>query len=520
MIITGLIRNRVIFAALTAAILIGCNADPISSPNDKEPAPAAVKISYLRDVIQGHYWDVVISTDIDTARLGGFEFVLSYDTAVMTLTSVLAGNVPLAQGWDYFSHTAFDLGGPQSGNLAFVQIRALADTLSGKNLRSDRAVDTSRSLAVVRFLISNNRTWECTFAPIRFYWSNWYDNLLYLKSDTIAFARAVYDTVGITLPPGADSVPGWFPPAAPDLDSLPFAAEPVLDFIDGGLLIYCDMLDATGDINVNGLPNEIADAVVYSNYFIIGLDAFGSHIDGSVQASDVNADGKTLTVADFQYLIRIIVGDALPYHMVDDTLALAIDTQTVNGTLTVISTADSSIGAVYVKALVSGDSCVPSLGSGAADMDLKWGLADDTLRALIFNIGSHFIPPGDDSLLRVASDSSVTILSVEAAEYSGRPMRTVMQSPTPFQLDQNYPNPFSSSTTITLHLGERLYWTIRIFDVDGDLIREYSGTDGPGTVSIEWDGTYRHGRPAPGGVYFYRAEAGGYSVTRTMTLIR
>jgi len=122
--------------------------------------------------------------------------------------------------------------------------------------------------------------------------------------------------------------------------------------------------------------------------------------------------------------------------------------------------------------------------------------------------------------LQIQSDSSVTLVSVEAAEYSGRPMRPVIHGPMPFQLDQNYPNPFSSSTTITLHLEQRLFWSIRIFDANGDLIRAYSGYDGPGVVSIEWDGTYPHGRQAPDGVYFYRVEAGGHSATRTMILIR
>jgi len=519
-IITGLIRDGVFFAALAAAILIGCNADPISSPNEKEPAPASVKISYLRDVLQGHYSEVKITTDIDTARLEGFEFILSYDTAVLTLAGVSAGNIPLAQEWDYFSYTEFNLGATQPGGLAFVQIRALADTRSGNNLRSDRAVDTSKSLAVATFLISNDRTLECTFAPVRFYWLDWYDNVLYAPFDTIAFARAVYDTVGIPLPLGADSVPGWFPPTAPDLDSLSFVAVPIIDFVDGGFRIYCDSIDPRGDINVNGICNEVADAVMYTDYFIVGLSAFNTHTEASIEESDVNADGNTLTVADFQYLSRIIVGDALPYDRIHDTLSLVMDTQTVNGSLMISSSADSSIGAVFVKAVVSGDSCVPSLGSDAADMDLKFAVLDDTLRALIYNIGSHRIPSGDHSLLQIEADSPVTLLSVEAAEFYGRPMRPVIRVPMPFQLDQNYPNPFSSSTTITLHLDQRLFWSIRIFDVDGDLIRAYSGYDGPGVVSIEWDGTYPHGKPLPDGVYFYRAEAGGFSVTRTMTLIR
>jgi hypothetical protein len=54
---------------------------------------------------------------------------------------------------------------------------------------------------------------------------------------------------------------------------------------------------------------EIADAVLFSNYFIRGLPVFTINQAGQVAASDVNADGLVLTVADLVYLIRAVVGD-------------------------------------------------------------------------------------------------------------------------------------------------------------------------------------------------------------------
>ena len=56
----------------------------------------------------------------------------------------------------------------------------------------------------------------------------------------------------------------------------------------------------------------IADAVTLANYFIYGLSAFSINIEGQIAASDVNADGIPLSVADLVYLIRVITGDALP----------------------------------------------------------------------------------------------------------------------------------------------------------------------------------------------------------------
>ena len=53
-----------------------------------------------------------------------------------------------------------------------------------------------------------------------------------------------------------------------------------------------------GDINLNGVPNEVADAVLYTKYFI--------DQQAQVMETDTNADGLMLTVGDLVYQIRII----------------------------------------------------------------------------------------------------------------------------------------------------------------------------------------------------------------------
>ena len=70
-------------------------------------------------------------------------------------------------------------------------------------------------------------------------------------------------------------------------------------------------IDDRGDMNLNGVAYEIADAVLYTNYFIFGPSAFDLdpiRRESQIAASDVNADGSPLTVADLVYLIRVILG--------------------------------------------------------------------------------------------------------------------------------------------------------------------------------------------------------------------
>ncbi|MCX6832064.1 MAG: dockerin type I repeat-containing protein, partial [candidate division Zixibacteria bacterium] len=56
------------------------------------------------------------------------------------------------------------------------------------------------------------------------------------------------------------------------------------------------------------------DAVIFTQYFLVGLDAFpASTREAAIAASDVNADGIILTYQDLVYLYRIIIGEALPF---------------------------------------------------------------------------------------------------------------------------------------------------------------------------------------------------------------
>ncbi len=88
--------------------------------------------------------------------------------------------------------------------------------------------------------------------------------------------------------------------------------------------------------------------------------------------------------------------------------------------------------------------------------------------------------------------------------------------PQGYYLAQNYPNPFNPITTIEFQIPEPSYVTIKIFDVIGretaTLVNEFLPS---GTHKVKWDA-----KGHPGGVYFYRLEAGGFIQTKKMILLR
>jgi aminopeptidase N len=88
-------------------------------------------------------------------------------------------------------------------------------------------------------------------------------------------------------------------------------------------------------------------------------------------------------------------------------------------------------------------------------------------------------------------------------------------------LDQNYPNPFNPVTTIRFGLKEPAAVSLRIYDAAGRLARVLVETTLPeGTYARIWDGTDSKGRPLSSGLYLYRLDAGSFSETKKMILLR
>ena len=93
--------------------------------------------------------------------------------------------------------------------------------------------------------------------------------------------------------------------------------------------------------------------------------------------------------------------------------------------------------------------------------------------------------------------------------------------PSSSSLHQNSPNPFTHATTITYDLATNTEVTLRVYGVDGRLIRELvRGMRPRGRHEVVWGGVDESERAAPVGVYFCRLEAGGFSESKKMILVQ
>jgi len=88
--------------------------------------------------------------------------------------------------------------------------------------------------------------------------------------------------------------------------------------------------------------------------------------------------------------------------------------------------------------------------------------------------------------------------------------------PAIMELEQNYPNPFNPSTTITYSLPNDAPVRLTVTDINGRLVRNLVDTR-------QSAGTYRVTVDMLGlssGVYLYRLDVAGQSITKSMTLIK
>ena len=94
-------------------------------------------------------------------------------------------------------------------------------------------------------------------------------------------------------------------------------------------------------------------------------------------------------------------------------------------------------------------------------------------------------------------------------------------APEKFALFQNRPNPFNPETEISYYLPEGCEVKLTIYNILGRRVKTLSeGYQDAGMKTLVWDGKDDHGGQLSSGIYFYRLQAGTFSQTRKMNLIK
>jgi hypothetical protein len=107
--------------------------------------------------------------------------------------------------------------------------------------------------------------------------------------------------------------------------------------------------------------------------------------------------------------------------------------------------------------------------------------------------------------------------------YSGTPPPDPEGSGTPgdFFMESGYPNPFNRRTAIPYGVTRAARVRIVLYDVSGRCIRTLvDAALDPGRYEAEWDGSDGDGNDVPSGAYLVRMEAGTFTKTRKLMMLR
>ncbi|MCI0554105.1 MAG: T9SS type A sorting domain-containing protein, partial [Anaerolineae bacterium] len=93
--------------------------------------------------------------------------------------------------------------------------------------------------------------------------------------------------------------------------------------------------------------------------------------------------------------------------------------------------------------------------------------------------------------------------------------------PTEYAVTQNYPNPFNPSTTINYQLPENAQVRLTVFNLLGQEVRTLVDRKLlAGYHQIVWDAKDNAGRSVGSGIYMYVLEAGDFTQTQKMVLLK
>jgi hypothetical protein len=417
---------------------------------------------------------------VNSDPIAGMELLLQFDPTVFTFLGVSRQD-SRTENWEYFTYKEKTWGLYQ-----LVKVVGIADfpnQFSVPPLPPD-----SGAIAYLSFKVTTDPWLNGLLVPLEFFAFDFTDNTL-------------------STPEGQ------------------FIPQESINLTNGGVL-----LDAgntlLGDINQNGLPFEVGDAVTLATY----LSGITTLTLQQMINSDVNQDGRMAMLADLIFLVRYIMEqETAPEGDGVTPGEMAVVKITKEGSQTSVwLESDRPVGGALV--IFKGEDAKlenVKLSPEAKDLDLYTSGTGDEFRVLIISQQAKPLPAGENYLFSFEGEGFDTI-RFSLADQEGE-LLSVQQEyecgslPTRYALYQNYPNPFNPSTSIKYFVGGDgpAKVSLKIYNVAGQLVKTLVGEEKfPGEYEETWNGRNENNQEVASGVYFYKLKVSDYAETRKMVLLR
>ena len=146
---------------------------------------------------------------------------------------------------------------------------------------------------------------------------------------------------------------------------------------------------------------------------------------------------------------------------------------------------------------------------------------DDHANSLLWQrVNNGEMPPGNNPDL---NSDEVDLIAQWIDEGALEVQLSIIDETLPiaYNLYNAYPNPFNPVTTLQYELPEDAMVNITIYDMMGRAVNTLiNGSQTAGYKSIQWNATNDEGKPASAGLYLYTIQAGDYTETKKMVLLK
>ncbi|MBI5868963.1 MAG: hypothetical protein HZB43_11880 [candidate division Zixibacteria bacterium] len=433
--------QAILAAAVIAGLLMfGCSGStgPSKQPAISDGSIAIVSID-TTSALPGTTAKVHLRldrTDPNTHELdslGGFEFLIAYDSRALSFMQPARLGSTLSQ-WEYFTYRTGPSGLTDSSYLSAVRLIAYRN-LDNNVLPNPPQFKPEESLITLSFRVTDNHKYVGTTPAIGFYVSGCRENVIFPERDhnhlycPDTSLSEIVSTIGY------------------DTTSCPHLTySPLLEFRGGSIRIVApeDDRPRRGDMDLDGTPNRIADAVLFTRYFHEGYSVFDATVAAlQIANSDYDGDLEPLSISDLDSLIRIITagdqgytpdGLSIPYQ---DTLWI-MPRRTDANTWILACRSTIQIDEMWMRIESPIDPrSVRYLSDSTVTVSLQSGLQVDSPPAVytwFVSCGTTgpqtiFGPESGDRLEIRTANGELNIRSAQASRYPGVSMRVIVIHP-------------------------------------------------------------------------------------------
>jgi hypothetical protein len=166
----------------------------------------------------------------------------------------------------------------------------------------------------------------------------------------------------------------------------------------------------------------------------------------------------------------------------------------------------------------------PEQGETTATVRLNWsevGTRPEGHRRYVVDVSDERrITPGGSVSLKKGETKRLRVI-VGPERYAQKHSAGAALSGYDTELRGNYPNPFEEATTLEYTLREEQSVTIEVYNILGQRVRTLvEEKKAAGRHRTTWKGRNRYGRRVGSGVYFCRIDAGAFTASTKMMLVR